>query len=441
MDRVLIDDLIAWKDLTESPPILLRGARQVGKSYLVEYFGQHYFPNFLVINFELEQQFHICFESLDPETILKNIYFTSGQQVTPGETLLFLDEIQACPKALQALRYFKEKLPNLHVIAAGSLLEFVINDENFQMPVGRVQSMYLKPLSFSEFLFVEESHHLLECLENASLTQTIDDNIHQILLDKIRLYFFLGGMPDPVNTYLDTKNYEQVQMKQMSLFNLYCADFGKYATKVKHRYMRKILEKAPSMLGTHIKYSKIDLDIGTRELREALNYLVDASLIHKIHHTAASGLPLNAFVNEKKFKLLMLDLGLARAMSEISPATLLQKDLVEVNRGLLAEQFVGQELLAYKPSYVSGSLHYWEREKASSSAEVDYVIHVDDVVIPIEVKAGKRGTLRSMHVFMKEKQSPLGIRISSKPLSYQDNILSIPFYMIGQLERLCREIL
>lgn len=436
MQRDLEIELIRWKNADEHLPLLLRGARQVGKSYLATSFGKTHFDNVLVINFEKEEKYKLAFETLHPEDILNQLYLQSGHRVTAGKSLLFLDEIQECTQALKALRYFKEDMPELHVIAAGSLLEFVLNNENMRMPVGRVESLFLKPLSFYEYLTAAGLQHLRDYLNKATLTSGVSTIVHQELCDHLRDYFLIGGLPSVVNEYLITKNLERVQAKQLGLMQSYRDDFGKYANKTKHRYMQKILKEAPGLIGKKFIYSRIDPEIGSREIKEALSYLIEAGLLYKVNHTNASGLPLNALINDKYFKIIFLDVGLANSASQISPELFLQKDLMLLNRGIQAEQFAGQELLAYSKPWMQSELYYWDRQKPNSSAEVDYVINVNDRIVPIEIKSGKTGSLRSLQLFLNEKNYDMGIRLSLKPFEMNDRVLSVPLYMIAEIPRL-----
>lgn len=439
MKRTLISSLKEWRQDNVHNPLILRGARQVGKTYLVDYFGKNYFSEYFSINFEKDPSFRQCFTSLHPRDILNSIYLKSGRTITPNKTLLFLDEIQECPQALTSLRYFKEDMPELHVISAGSLLEFTLNDENLSMPVGRAQYLYLKPMSFWEFLQAGSYDHLLEHLKNTTLQTGVNDVAHQQLVKLLREYFLLGGLPAVLQEYWRTRDFSKSQALQHSILNFYRDDFGKYAAKIRHTDMRRILEKAPGLIGEHFKYVKIDPETSSRDLKIALDYLVRAELIHKVYETNASGLPLNAFINEKKFKVLLLDIGLAQAMSLLSPDLLLREDLMRVNQGALAEQFVGQELMAYQLPYIESQLYFWERDKPGSMAEVDYVLNIDENILPIEVKAGKTGSLRSLQLFLNEKNTKLGIRLSLKPLSFENRILSIPLYMIHELPRIASE--
>ncbi len=216
---------------------------------------------------------------------------------------------------------------------------------------------------------------------------------------------------------------------------------GAGSLKAKHKYMQKLFERAPGLIGRHFQYSKIDPDMLSRDIKTALQYLIDAGILHRVYCTQASGLPLNGLVNEKKFKIIFLDIGLAKSSSYLDPRLMLSEDLMLLNQGALVEQFVGQELLAMSPPYLPGELYYWERSKKSSQAEIDYVINIDDTIIPIEVKAGKTGSLRALQFFLKEKKLKFGIRLSLQPLEFRHNVLSIPLYMIDQLPRLAREII
>lgn len=436
MKRSIETELIAWKTQKNRMPLLLRGARQVGKTFTIEAFGQANFTNTLTINFERQREYLPCFESLEPQEILTAIKLISRESIIPGKTLLFFDEIQECPKAIMALRYFKEKMPQIHVIGAGSLLEFALSQEGFRMPVGRVQSLYLKPLSFKEFIIAFGYQELESYLSTVDLNTKINPAIEQHLHTLLHQYFSLGGMPAVIKCFLDSQDWRQCQMIQTSLLSTYRDDFGKYARTSQHKYLQRLLEQAPGMCGQHFQYAKIDPDMKSRELKQALETLQYAGVLYKVHQTSAAGLPLGVQIKEKKFKLLFLDIGLVKASQMLEVELLQQKDLLLVNRGVLAEQFVGQELLAYTEFYLPSQLYYWEREKKGSEAEVDYVITINDKIIPIEVKAGKTGSLRSLHLFLKEKQQKIGLRVSMQPPAFRDGILSVPLYMLHELKRL-----
>lgn len=438
MIRDYLSDLVAWKNSGSRKPLLVRGARQIGKTYCVELFAREHFDNLVAINFELQKEYSGCFETLYPDQIIKRIYTLSHQKITPGKTLLFLDEIQECPNAITALRYFYERMPELHVVAAGSLLEFTLRKENLRMPVGRVQSLYMYPLSFKEYLTVSHQTPLIEILENATLTHPVEQIYHDRLLDLLREYWVIGGMPEVVATYLDTNDLHECQMIQSTILDDYRNDFGKYSSQSDVRYLQRIYDKAPGLVGTSFKYVHIDPDWQSRNIKTALHDLVDAGVVSLVRATQASGLPLVTTVNEKKFKLLFVDIGLVANRTDLSAEILMQNDLVLLNRGNTAEQFVGQEFLAYKEHYKKANLYYWERDKASSTAEVDYVTHVDSMIVPVEVKAGKTGSLRSLQQFLNDKNLDLGVRVSQKPLSLDKRVLSVPLYMLWELPRLVK---
>jgi hypothetical protein len=436
MHRAIEKDLLGWKAQPDRLPLLVRGARQVGKTYAVETFGQNNFENTLTINFERQPQYISCFESLEPREILNSIELISGTTITPSRTLLFLDEIQECPRAIMAMRYFKERLPELHLVGAGSLLEFALQDKNFRMPVGRVQSLYVKPLSFMEFMQALGHQKLVTYITTINLKTNVNPAIEEQLHTLLQQYFVIGGMPAVVKKFAADQNWRQCQIVQSSLLTAYRDDFAKYAATSRHKYLQRLLEQAPSMVGQHFQYSKVDPNMQSRDLKLGLENLEYAGIIYRVYQTTASGLPLHAQIKEKKFKLLFLDIGLVNASQMLDAELLQQKDLLLVNRGMLAEQFIGQELLVYKDPYLPQPLYYWEREKKGSMAEVDYVINIGEKILPVEVKSGKTGSLRSLQIFLQEKQQPIGIRFSLKPLSFQNNVLSIPLYMVHELKRL-----
>lgn len=441
MKRAISNALIAWKQQPERLPLLVRGARQIGKTYTIEQFGQNHFESVIAINFELHPEFKACFATLDPAEITTMISALSRQRVIPGKTLLFLDEIQECPNAIVALRYFKERMPDLHVIGAGSLLEFAMNDEHFRMPVGRVQYCYMRPVSFREYLKASGDRELDDLLSEVSLVKNIPDVLHKALLKRVREYMILGGMPAVLDNYFKYHELTQCQQLQTALLSTHRSDFGKYSPKTNHQYLQSAFEKAPAFVGQPVKYVKIDRDIRSRDLKLAIDLLERANLLYPVYATAASGLPLGALINHKKFKIIFLDIGLVNRLTRIDIETLLKEKMLLINQGALAEQFVGQELLAYSNWDEEGQVYFWSREKQGSSAEVDFVTAAGSVIVPIEVKAGATGKLKSLRLFMEEKHGKIGVRICQQALMYNQNILSVPFYLISELDRLIMDCL
>jgi len=427
MRRNLIQTLVRWKSHPLRMPLIIRGARQVGKTWVVQEFGKKEFKSFININFETSPNYQACFETMDPRAIIRAIEWISQQKVVAGETLLFLDEIQQCPLALQSLRYFKEEWPELHVIAAGSLLEFAMEEESFSFPVGRVQFARLYPLSFGEFLDARGDGALKEDLGRFTIETPPPAAVHQYLLERMKEYFVVGGMPNAIVAYLKTQSFLEVKYVQKAIWDTYENDFGKYAPKTQHRHLRKIFQEVPRMIGEHIKYSRIDPELPNpaREIKQAIELLERASLLHRITATSSGGVPLLNGLRESIFKLIFLDIGLVEQAMDLDPH---HPGLMV---GALAEQFVGQEILASGDPLLETRLFFWDRDEGN--AEVDYLIAQKGSVIPIEVKAGKGGKLKSLHLFMKEKKAPLGIKISQEELDIKGNILSIPLYLTSHL--------
>lgn len=442
MKRKIDDDLITWKNALGRLPLLLRGGRQVGKTFAVEKFGRAEFRNLVTINFERDKKFISIFENdLDPIRIVRAIEELTQISIIAGETLLFFDEIQACPRAIMALRYFKEEMEELHVIGAGSLLEFSIQGKDFSFPVGRIEFRYMHPLSFREFLLAANETVSLKRLQEASLENPVSLSLHAHLLNRLRDYFRIGGMPRVIETFLSTSSLLEGKKVQQMILETYRSDFGKYASFSQQKYLAACFEKAPLLVGSYIKYTKIAPEFQSRDLKMALHLIEKAGLIHSIHSTTAAGLPLAAGLSEKKLKILFLDIGLLQEFLHTDPELLTIANLTQLNAGALAEQFVGQELLAYSPPYCKEKLFFWEREKKGSEAEVDYVIAYKSHILPVEVKAGKSSRCRSLQIFMEEKKAPLGIHISQNPLEFHNNILSIPLYLIEDLPNLIEQAL
>lgn len=440
MKRDIEEHLLSWKSRKNHLPLLIRGARQVGKTFVIERFGKENFEHCVSINFEKNPEFSSCFNTLEPTQIIASIELLKNTQIKPGKTLLFLDEIQECPQAILALRYFKEELPDLHVIGAGSLLEFTLNDPNFRMPVGRVQFLYLRPLSFGEFLNATGHDQLRSYFRSVKLGNTILGAVHEKALSLVKEYFALGGMPAVIAEYIESKSLLQCQELQNALLATFRRDFGKYAQRMPHAHLQMIFAKAPGLVGKWLKYSSIDPDTSTVTLRNALNKLCDAGLLTLIYATSGSGLPLISHLNEKKCKFLFLDVGLAKRACNLDLELQFKDRPFLINQGALAEQFVGQELLATLNHQDGNTLFTWMREEKSSSAEIDFLTVIEGQMTPIEVKAGAIGSLRSLKIFLEEKKVPFGIRISELPLSFNNQVLSIPFYLIEQLPRLTKSL-
>lgn len=441
MERKLYYELKRWKEQSLRLPLIVRGARQVGKSFLIEQLGQREFTNFQVVNFEKRPQLKSCFQSLDPKEILKELELQTALKLTPGISLLFLDEIQDCPEALKALRYFAEEMPELHVIAAGSLLEFILKEEEFSFPVGRVQMVNLGPLTFSEYLTAFDQQPLVEFLHTVEKGNQISDGVHQRLLALLREFFCVGGMPGVVASFKATGSFLEAQRRQAAILDLYALDFAKYAKKnVDYRHLKKLFERAPDLVGKHFKFSKIDLDCANpaRDYRDALILLQQARLIQQVHFTQGNGLPLRAEKSEKKFKIFLLDVGLLVLRLGWDKIDLSDKESASIFRGVVAEQFVAQEIVALHDPFIDRGLYYWENLKPKSEAEIDFLVNLNNKIVPIEVKSGSAARLKSLKQFMSTKEVKTGVCLSERSLKIEDQILFLPLYCVGELERLLR---
>ena len=317
MQRDLYKVLCSWKNDSARRPLLLRGARQVGKSYIVADFGKKEFASLVLLNFEKNPEYKEIFSSNVPSGIIENIAIFTGKRITPGSTLLFLDEVQECPSAITALRYFFEEMPKLHIIAAGSLLEFTIDSANIKMPVGRIQYLFMYPLSFGEFLCAIGEEKLRAHIKTKETLAALPDALHHKLNELVRKYFLLGGMPAVVNEYLTSHDILKCQRTQRSIIDTYSDDFGKYSRKAMHRYLEKIFHSAAAMVGQRFVYSHVDSTIKSRELKAALELLEMAGVVRKIRRTSGAGLPLEAGSSDNGFKALFMDIGLMHAENKI----------------------------------------------------------------------------------------------------------------------------
>lgn len=440
MNRDIECELLHWKDDARRLPLLVRGARQVGKSYTVIKFGREQFEDLLEVNFELDPRYGACFDgSLEPQRLLDNVAAVSGHAVTPGRTLLFLDEVQSCPRAILALRYFHEKLPALHVIAAGSLLEFAMVQEDFRMPVGRVQYLFMRPLSFGEFLDAVRQSQARAQVRACLPAEPIPPVLHDHLLAQVRTYLAVGGMPAAVNEYAASGSVIRCGRVQATIAQTYRDDFGKYATRARVPHLRSVFSAIPRMVGRKFKYSAVDHNVQSRELKLALDLLERAGVVYRVKQTSGAGLPLEADADDRNFKVVFLDVGLMQNLCGLSGEALMAEDLLAIHAGAVAEQFVGQELVAGTEPFDRPVLHYWAREARTSNAEVDYLVAHGPRVLPLEVKSGKTGSLRSLHLFLKQYNVPCGIRVAQQPAGYEAPVVSVPLYAMEMLGRLVSE--
>ena len=393
MKRLAEKQMIAWKDSPRRKPLIIRGARQVGKTWLVENCLAGQFEHFVKIDLEQERQLHSAFgDSLDPWRMLDELEAFVGR-IIPGKTLLFIDEIQACPRPITALRYFYEKMPELHVVAAGSMLEFAFGE--ISVPVGRVQYLYLHPMTFYEYLLAIGK----EGIANKIITPQKDysELVRRGIFDELKQYFFIGGMPEAVKAYRETHSKLEAFEVQSQILDSFREDFSKYKPQVNTACLDAVFTHGAKSVGDQIKYTQLYEGTSGVTNHKAFDLLTKAKVLHKISSCDPSGMPLGGS-SGKKFKACMLDIGLLQRLCGMDVATeMAQDNLLAMYRGKLAEQFVAQEMLAWH----SRELYYWARNAKSSNAEIDYLAVQKGKIYPIEVKSGPSGKLKSLHMMLK----------------------------------------
>jgi hypothetical protein len=438
MKRDLMTFFEDWRRCAARKPVILRGARQVGKSHLIRSLGES-FESFVEVDFELRPKLASLFENdLDPARLVRDISLATGERIVPGETLLFLDEIQACPRAITALRYFHERMPGLHVVAAGSLIDFAL--EEVGVPVGRVSFAHLHPLSFLEFLSAGGHTALRREIEDPQTPGGgFAEPVHDRLLRLLGEYLAVGGMPEAVATWWKSQDLAACAGIHRGLVQTYRQDFEKYARRGGQRHVASVFDAIPRLLGRKFVFQAVDPAARSRELGPALELLAKAKVAHVVHHSSASGPPLGAGINPRLFKVLFLDVALAQSLLGLdlgewvldSPGTL-------ANRGPIVEAFVGQEIIAHGPPDGRIELCYWVREKRGSTAEIDYLTSVGDRVVPIEVKAGTAGHHKSLSLYLDAKPSVgVGALLTSRPPPRDDDmgdrIVRLPLYAVSRL--------
>jgi len=453
LNRAAEKYLHTWYHKKNRKPLILRGARQVGKSTLVHEFAKN---NGLVLNeINLEQHLYLdkIFKSLDLDIIIRELDALVGRNINASDAVLFLDEIQATPHAIAALRYFYENRPDLPVISAGSLLEFALAALHFSMPVGRIEYYHLSPMTFSEFLTAVEPG-LSSYLSEFQINQTIPETAHKKLIKRQREYLFVGGMPEAVNAFVEENSLTEVTSVHRSIAETYQDDFSKYAKQKNLALMQIVFRQIPRIIGQKIKYSNISKENKSREVKTVIDLLVKARICHQVFHSHCSGVPLMADINENVYKLIFMDVGMAAWLTGVDWIAMQALDgQALVNEGKLAEQFIGQHLLN---SFEPPRLTYWLREAKSANAEVDYITTSGNMVVPVEVKAGRSGTLKSLQQISANKKTPLCVRFDLNPPSIQEvtyatrvsdgsvdvsyTLLSLPLYLVGELPRILDEV-
>ncbi len=427
MKRQITEELIQWKDAKNRKPLIVHGARQVGKTYIIKQFGKEYFDNLIYVNFETNQEFSSQIaDSIDPKYVIHKLELFFGEKIIPEKTLLFFDEIQANERALTSLKYFCEEAPEYHVIAAGSLLGIAINREQYSFPVGKVQMLNLYPLSFPEFLTAIGREELIsEIQEHFISNERMDKDIHELCLQLYRTYLVVGGMPEVVQLYLEEQKTISAIDVQAEILTSYERDMTKYADSSLSNRILSAFDSIPTQLAKdNQKFQyKVIAKGGTSSIfGEALLWLKNSGIINQVYKVNAE-LPLEMHKDLASFKVYMSDVGLFVNKARYP---LYQIDLAEpptmIAMGPLTENYVANELR------IKGyELYYWESE---GIAELDFVIQKDFAIIPIEVKSSIHTKSRSLDIYMKEKKPKYAIRISEKNFGLENGIKAVPLYAV-----------
>lgn len=447
--RTINKSFLEWKDGKKIKPLVVRGARQVGKTSAVNLFAGEAFKTYIYINIEQEDNLALFSRMSPVHELIQGIQLKFNKKIIPGTTLIFIDEIQNSGIAMNQLRYFHEEMPGLHVVAAGSLLEVKMKKEGFSFPVGRVEYCYMYPVTFEEFLSALGETEALHYINSIRHESKIPPEIHATLMKKYHEYLLVGGMPEAVARYAETKSLIDVDSVYESILTGFKDDVLKYAGLAKAKYIQYLIEHASKYIGLPVKYENFGgSGFRSREISEAFDVLEKAMIISRVYASSSKQLPI---VNnlKKSPKLLYLDTGLVNYQVGLRTEIMNIQDINAVYHGQLSEQVVGQALLSLT-ARKNKNLSYWYREQKGSISEIDYLISSHNKLISVEVKSGKSGTLKSLHNFIDESKNNFAVRIFSgtmgieklrTPNKKQFTLFSIPFYLLHRLEQLLDDVL
>ena len=426
--------LAAWSQENGRKPLLLRGARQVGKTSAIRMLGKH-FKHYVEINFDSDTEVSNFFRgNLEPDELCKRLSLYVRTPIIPGETLLFFDEIQSCTEAIKSLRYFYEKYPQQHIIAAGSLLEFALS-EIPSFGVGRLHTEFMYPFSFYEFLGALDEEVLADACRNAGPDKPLPQPVHNQLVDRLKIFLLIGGMPEAVASYVSSRDLLGSQKILEDIITTFRDDFSKYRERMPALVLNEVFESVMHQVQGKFVYERAAVETGNARVKQALDLLTMAGLVVPVTHSAANGIPLGAEINPKNRRIIPCDTGIFLHILGIDKSEiLLANNFQAVNRGALAEVFVGLELLKNAGNHAHRQLYFWSREKAQSSAQIDYLVQRGSAIIPIEVKSGTQGGMKSLNIFMKEKNIKSGIRTSLENFARKDTFDVYPLYAISNLQ-------
>jgi predicted AAA+ superfamily ATPase len=433
MKRLIDTELEIWATEKEPKPLLLRGARQVGKTYAVRKLGKR-FKHFAELNFDENPEIATFFDgALSAGPIVEKLAAYTHTPIIPGKTLLFLDESQACPRSLAALRYFREQLPSLHVIAAGSLLEFAL-EEIPSLGVGRLTSRFMYPMTFTEFLWGIGEAALVDMMNAADFTHPIDEPFHRRLNSLLRTYITIGGMPEIVAKYVENRDLLSAMNMLDDLLLVFHDDFAKYRKRVPLSRLAETFRSVAMQSGGKFVAAHVSRETKSTAIRDALELLVKAGLVLKTFHSSANGIPLGSEIKETAFKALLADTGLHQRLLGLDLKELVSiDDAAFANKGSLAEVYSALQIASHSSMRHRPELYYWHRDALNATAEVDFVMQHGNGVLPVEVKAGLRGSMKSLRLFMAEKHIDIGVRVSLENFATLPDVRIIPLYAIHRI--------
>lgn len=438
IDRQIDVALTEWASDDAHKPLLLRGARQIGKTTAVRHLAKR-FDNYIEINFEADRNIGAIFDGdFKMPRILSAIEAYTGSRITPGKTLLFLDEIQECPRAISSLRYFYENVQPLHVVATGSLLEFAFGEIS-DFGVGRIRNLFMYPFSFAEFMCARGVDVTMEHIAGASFRDPPAPSVHEKMLGHLKEFMIVGGMPAAVAEYAKTESFLRAREQQMDILATLKSDFDKYKTRVAPDAIRATFTSIVRQTGEKFSYSGPQGEISSAQAKSCVGLLERARIALRVQGCMANGIPIGGDVNRKLAKFLILDTGLYLCESGLDISEWVVDEPAKfVNRGRLAEMHAGLEILKSGNPMEDRGLFYWHREARNANAEVDYIVQYRNGILPIEVKSGVRGSMKSLRILMDEKHLALGVRTSEENLGTVGDVRIIPLYMIGFYDAVLR---
>lgn len=429
MKRFILEELIKWKESKYRKPLILKGARQIGKTYILKQFGEENYEGVAYFNFDHDEDLYNLFENTkDPKRILEQLAFIYGKAIIPEKTLIIFDEIQECPNALNSLKYFQEEANEYHIVCAGSLLGIRLSHTSF--PVGKVDFLNMYPMTFSEFLIADNCENLVEYMKSIKKIENIPDIFFKQLEEKLKAYFIIGGMPEAVQIWVNEKNMELVNNVQENILKAYESDFSKHTQNSEANKISLIWNSIPSQLAKENKkflYQTIKEGARAREYESALNWLNDANLIYKIYNVTKTDFPLKAYNDLCSFKIYMNDVGLLRKMANLDSRIVIEGDkLFEEFKGAFTENYVLNMLNVIfnnVPNYFTYNRH-----------EIDFVIQYKNKIIPIEVKASKSTNNISLTRYNEKYNNDLSIRLSMNNLAKDGKVVNIPLFLIEYID-------